>query len=287
MILEAFAKVNLSLRVQSRDASGMHPLRSLVRSVDWGDDVQLEEADADAITVTGDPEVPADEENLAWRAVEAVRVRAAAGRPLALSLVKRIPSAAGLGGGSADAAAALVLAARFAGLPADEPAALAAGLGADVPFCLVGGAAFMEGYGERLSPAPTIDDFALAVVVPPFRLATAAVYRRWDDLGEPEGPAPAERTLPMSLRGAEPLGNDLFAAAVHLAPELGDWAADLARSWGVPVAMSGSGPALYGYFPALEEARDAAAAAPPGARGARGCAPAAMGWREGPAGTLP
>jgi 4-diphosphocytidyl-2-C-methyl-D-erythritol kinase len=287
MMLEAFAKVNLSLRVGSRHASGMHPLRSLVRSVDWCDDVRLAPADADAVTVTGDPEVPADEGNLAWRAVEAVRAAAPGRRPLALSLLKRIPSEAGLGGGSADAAAALVLAARLAGLPVPERDALAPGLGADVPFCLVGGAAWMEGYGERLSPATASDDFALAVVVPPLRLATAAVYRRWDELGEPEGPAPAERGLPVSLRDAGPFGNDLFAAAVHIAPELGDWAADLAQRWGVPVAMSGSGPALFGYFPTLDEAAEAAAAAPPGARAARGCAPVAMGWREAPAGTLP
>lgn len=286
MMLQAFAKVNLSLRVGSRDSAGMHPLRSLVRSVDWPDDVSLADADADDVHVTGDPEVPADEDNLAWRAVEAVRRAAGTSRRLALSLVKRIPAAAGLGGGSADAAAALVLAARITGIDDRCRDGLSPALGADVPFCLTGGAAWMEGHGERLTPLPATGDYALAVVVPPFRLAAGDVYRRWDDLEGPQGPAVSGRDLPVSLRDAGPLGNDLYPAAVDLVPELGDWTADLTRRWGVPVAMTGSGPALFGYFAALDEARDAAAAVT-GARGMRGCAVVATGWRAPAAGTLP
>jgi 4-diphosphocytidyl-2-C-methyl-D-erythritol kinase len=282
MEIEAFAKVNLSLRVRARDASGRHPLLSLAQSIDWADHLALHDGE-DAFTVTGLP-VPGDESNLAWRALEAARAAAPHPAPAALALDKRIPMAAGLGGGSADAAATLVLASARFGLSAEERAGIGPALGADVPFCLVGGTAWMEGYGERLTPIPPLAGFWLAVVVPPFEVSTAVAYGRWDDLGGPEGPAVPGRDLPPGLRPHEPLVNDLVPAARSLAPGLGDWAADLQRRWGRAVLMSGSGPALFGFFPTSSEAEEAAAAVP-GARGARVCLPVPQGWQV-PSGTL-
>jgi 4-diphosphocytidyl-2-C-methyl-D-erythritol kinase len=284
MEAEAFAKINLSLRVRPRDASGRHPLFSLVQSIDWADRLSLERAGGDAFTVTG-LSVPADSSNLAWRALEAVRRTAVRSHPIALSLEKRIPVAAGLGGGSADAAATLALASRLFGLPAAGRDALAPGLGADVPFCLQGGTAVMEAYGERLTPLPPLSGFWPALVVPPFEVSTAAAYARWDELGGPEGPPVSGRDLPPALRDEAPLINDLVPAAISLAPGLGDWIADLRRLWGRAVLMSGSGPALLAFFPAPAEAEDAAAAVP-GARAARACHPVAQGWQV-PSGTLP
>jgi 4-diphosphocytidyl-2-C-methyl-D-erythritol kinase len=281
---EAFAKVNLSLRVRARDRSGLHPLRSLAQSIDWADRLALEEADDDAFTVRG-LTVPADESNLAWRALEAARTASSRPAPAALFLDKDIPVAAGLGGGSADAAAVLVLAATRYRLPAGERDALAPGLGADVPFCLLGGTALVEGYGERLTPLPPLAGFVLAVVVPPFEVPTTAAYQRWDELGGPEGPAVAGRDLPIELRDFGPLVNDLVPAALSLAPDLGDWMADLRRRWGAAVLMAGSGSALFGFFPTEAEAAEAVAAAP-GTRASRACRPAPQGWRV-PSGTLP
>jgi 4-diphosphocytidyl-2-C-methyl-D-erythritol kinase len=284
MHAEAYAKVNLSLRVRARDASGRHPLRSLAQSIDWADRLALEPASADAFTVTGLP-APADESNLAWRAVAAARAAAAHPGPAALALDKHIPLAAGLGGGSADAAAALVLAgARFGVGPADRDR-LAPGLGADVPFCLLGGTAWMEGFGERLTPLPPLAGFWLAVAVPPFEVSTGAAYSRWDDLDGPGGPAVSGRDLPPELRPYEPLVNDLVPAALSLAPGLGDWAADLRRAWGRALLMSGSGPAHFAFFPTASEAA-AAVAAGSGSRGTRACLPVPQGWRV-PSGTLP
>jgi 4-diphosphocytidyl-2-C-methyl-D-erythritol kinase len=283
MEAEAFAKVNLSLRVRARDASGLHPLHSLAQSIDWADRLALEGAETDSFVVTGLP-VPDDGSNLARRALEAVRASAPRRGPVALALDKRIPVAAGLGGGSADAAAALVLASARFGLPALERAALAPALGADVPFCLTGGTARVEGYGERLTPLPPPAGFWLAIVVPPFEVSTEAAYARWDALGGPEGPAVVGRDLPPSIRPYEPLANDLVPAARSLAPGLGDWAADLQRRWGRAVLMSGSGPTLFAFFPTASEAAEAAAVA--GARGARACAPVSQGWQV-PSGTLP
>ena len=282
MEIEAFAKVNLSLRVRARDASGRHPLLSLAQSIDWADHLALHDG-ADAFAVTGLP-VPGDRSNLAWRALEAAREIAPRPAPAALALDKRIPVAAGLGGGSADAAATLVLASARFGISAEERAGIASALGADVPFCLVGGTALMEGYGERLTPLPLLAGFWLAVVVPPFEVSTAAAYGRWDELDGPAGPAVPGRDLPPGLRPFEPLVNDLVPAARSLAPGLGDWAADLQRRWGRAVLMSGSGPALFGFFPTSSEAEEAAAAVP-GARGARVCLPVPQGWQV-PSGTL-
>lgn len=283
MEAEAFAKVNLSLRVGARDASGRHPLHSVAQSIDWADHLAMEGAEADSFVVTG-LAAPAGESNLARRALEAVRAAAPRRGPVALSLGKHIPLAAGLGGGSADAAATLALAAARFGLPAAETAALAPALGADVPFCLAGGTALMEGYGERLTPLPPLAGFWLVVVVPPFEISTEAAYARWDALEGPEGPAAEGRDLPPQLRSYQPLVNDLVPAARSLAPGLGDWAADLRHRWGRAVLMSGSGPSLFAFFPSASEAADAAAVA--GVRGARACRPVSQGWQV-PSGTLP
>lgn len=272
MRAEAFAKVNLSLRVRPPDASGLHPVYSLAQSIGWADLVGLESADEDAFEVDGPEGVPRDESNLAWRALEAVRAEASRRTPVRLTLEKQIPEAAGLGGGSADAAAVLALAAEHYGLEAGRRDALAPGLGADVPFCLIGGTALLEGHGDRVAPLPPVGGYALAVVVPPFPLPTAAVYRRWDQMEGPAGPEIAARWLPVELREHAPLRNDLTPAAAALDPGVGDWIEDLGRLWAAPALMSGSGPALFGFFPTQDEAADAAAAV----RGARAVAAGPM-----------
>jgi 4-diphosphocytidyl-2-C-methyl-D-erythritol kinase len=258
MIVDGFAKVNLSLGVRPRDDSGYHPIRSLAQSIEWPDRLALDFADEDTFTIAGSEDIAAESDNLAWRAVAAVRDELAVRRPLALDLEKRIPLAAGLGGGSADAAAGLVAAARLLDAPPDAARRLAPGLGSDVPFCLVGGMAWMEGRGERVSAIPIETDYALAVAVPvALRLRSDEVYRRWDDLDGPMGASVGGHHLPPSLRSFGPLGNDLLPAALDLRPELGDWMADMASRWGRPVLMTGSGSGVFGFFVDAEEAADA------------------------------
>lgn len=255
MIVDGFAKINLSLRVRSRDDSGYHPLRSLVQSVGWWDRLTLERSDDDAFTIDGD--LPAEEDNLAWRAVEAVRADAGSRQRWSLHLHKRIAVAAGLGGGSADAAAGLVAATRLLRSPAGTAERLAATLGSDVPFCLMGGTAWMEGRGEILTEVPLRSDYALAIAVPSFELATAAVYRRWDEMEGPTGPTFGGRNLPPSLRGLDDLANDLLPAALDLRPDLGDWMDDLAERWDRAVHLTGSGPACFAFFADEDEAESA------------------------------
>lgn len=276
---EAFAKVNLGLVVSSRGSDGYHPLISLAQSVSWADRLELGFSDEDGFTAAG---IEASEDNLAWRAVEAIRAETGARRPVSLHLDKRIAAAAGLGGGSADAAAGLALAAGLAGVPSDRMGELALGLGSDVPFCLEGGLALLEGRGERVSPRPMVDGYALAIVVPDIELSTPAVYRHWDEMGEPPGPPIPTTHLPPGLREFEPLRNDLQPAAEALAPVVAEWRAELAVRWGRPVAMSGSGPALYGFFVDEEEAGDAVTNRPSGARAFAVAVPVPRGWRKVP-----
>lgn len=277
MKAQGYAKVNLALAVYSPSADGYHPLRGIFQSVSLADTVEIVPAPEDGIAVSND-EAPADETNLAWRAVEAARRTARVGQPLHVSITKRIPSGAGLGGGSADAAAALGLMASRFSLDGEVLSELAEGLGSDVPFGLAGGTCLVEGRGERLTELPPLDSFALAIVVPPFALATPEVFRTWDELGGPTGEPIPDADLPPKLRGGAPIRNDLFPAAAALDPRLHDWRSDLARRWGTSVAMTGSGSALFGFFPSIDEADEAAASVDIPTRLSQGVRLVQHGW---------
>jgi len=277
--VEAAAKVNLSLRVKAADSGGLHPVLSLVQSIDRRDRLRVAPAPEDALAIEG-ADLSSDRDNLIWKAVDAVRAETGNVAALRFELSKRIPVAAGLAGGSADAAATLAAVGRLLRLPEATLQQVATRVGADVPFCLVGGFAWMEGHGERLTPIDGIpDDYALAVVVPPFELDTGSVYRRWDRLGEPGGDPVEGKHLPPSLRPYAPLTNDLYPAALHLQADLGDWRAELVDRWERPVMLSGSGPSLFGYFTGPDEAAGAVAAAPPDARSCFVASPVSYGAR--------
>jgi 4-diphosphocytidyl-2-C-methyl-D-erythritol kinase len=277
MRAKAFAKVNLALAVYPPSADGYHPLSGIFQSVSLFDTVSVEGASVDRVTVSND-EAPADESNLAFKAVDAVRRLARVSTPIAVHVKKRIPSGAGLGGGSADAAAALGLMARRYAIADEEATDIAESLGADVPFSYVGGSQRVEGRGERLTVVEPIDGFALAIVVPPFSLSTAEVFRRWDSLGGPTGDVAPDSALPPRLRGDLPIRNDLYAAAVEVDPRVADWKDELMRFWGTHVLMTGSGSALFSYFSTLDEARDAVRAVDLPVRAAEAVVPVDHGW---------
>ena len=276
MRARAYAKVNLGLRVLAADADGIHPLRGLFQTIDWHDEITLEDAADDTIEVPrgGAPE---NETNLAWQATAAARRLGRVDRPTRLVVSKQVPSPAGLGGGSADAATALHLAARRFSVSFDGVRALAVDLGSDVPFAFVGGTALVTGRGEFVTPRPDATGFALAIVVPPIVLNTSEVYHTWDDLGGPSGPQIDAAALPPVLREYAPLANDLYPAAVAVEPQVDEWRSELVHRWGVPVVMTGSGAALFSYFPTRSEAEDAVAAAPNGAIAARAAEPVPRG----------
>jgi len=274
----ACAKVNLSLRVASKRPDGLHPLNGLFQSILWMDGLELKDAAEDALQSPRGAEVIDGWHNLAWRAVSEVRDRAGSKAPVSLTLRKRIPVAAGLAGGSSDAAAGLAAAGARFGLDMAELATLAPALGSDVPFCFTGGLAEVGGVGEQIRVRPSADGFALVLVVPPAAVTTESAYRRWDELGEPSGFVVAGADLPPPLRDAGPLVNDLYPAAVSLEPAIEEWRSELVARWSRPVMLTGSGPTLFSFFSDREEALAAALVAPPGARAVTAAVPTAFGW---------
>lgn len=257
----AYGKLTLSLRVLGLRDDGYHEIEALTVSIGQPSDVVEVEAvphpGGVTFAVVGEIDhVPTGMDNLAARAAEDVMLRAGrSGHGVLLTLRKRIPAGAGLGGGSADAAATLVAVRTLLDLELtdDELLDVAAGLGSDVPFCIRGGAAWMRGRGEILDPVPMRAGLGFLVAIPPFRLATPAVYAAWDDLGGPEATRVVEPQGPVSrLIGA--LANDLEPAAEALAPGLAEFRQALEQAAGRPALLAGSGSS---YVVPLERGVDA------------------------------
>ncbi|MFL6863525.1 MAG: 4-(cytidine 5'-diphospho)-2-C-methyl-D-erythritol kinase [Allosphingosinicella sp.] len=250
----ARAKVNLALHILGRRADGYHELDTLFAFTKAGDELEAEPADTLSLEIVG-PFAEALEpgDNLVLRTALALKQRHRVDQGAALRLDKRLPVAAGLGGGSADAAAALRLLVRLWGLDAAEADLLdlAATLGADVPACLLSRTVRGQSRGDRLVPAGlSLGGTPILLVNPGTAVATADVFRRWAGPGSGELPA-------------DPLagGNDLEPAAVALAPVVGELLDRLRACPGATlVRMSGSGATCFGLF-ASEATRDSAAAA--------------------------
>ena len=260
MLVHAPAKLNLCLYLGAPREDGLHELCSLFEPLALADLLEVEEAERDEVLCPG-----VEGENLAARALAGLRERGWGRAPLRLRIEKRVPVAAGLGGGSADAAALL----RLAAGEVDDLEALAAALGADVPSQLRPALALVEGAGERVEPLPQPAPHAALLLPDGGGLSTAAVFAEADRLGAGRPLAELEE-LATQLRlaagaGASPLSypellaNDLEAPARSLRPGIGD-ALDELREAGAPVALlSGSGPTAVGLFPDLAAAQAAAA----------------------------
>lgn len=276
---KAFAKVNLALAVYPAAADGFHPLRGLFQSISMSDTIQIEPSSDDEITVSND-EAPSDNTNLAWLAFESARRAVRMSAPASLSVDKRIPAGAGLGGGSADAACVIGLMQNRHGFDDEMAFDIAASIGSDVPFALTGGTAIVEGRGDRIDAQQPLTGFSLCVVVPPFSLGTPAVFREWDRLGGPSGPDVPEADLPPILRGGLPIRNDLYPAALSLDERIGDWRDALETRWGVSVSMTGSGSALFAFFESADEAASAADAVDLPVRAADAVSLVDRGWEH-------
>ncbi|MGO4726155.1 MULTISPECIES: 4-(cytidine 5'-diphospho)-2-C-methyl-D-erythritol kinase [Inquilinus] len=258
------AKVNLYLHVVGKRDDGYHLLDSLVVFADVSDALTLARADAPSLAVSGPfaGAVPAGDDNLVLRAVR--RLAAATGHPdgIAITLDKRLPVAAGIGGGSADAAAVLRGLARIWDLAADDPRLreVAAGLGADVPVCLDGRTAWLGGVGERLDPGPDLAGIPILLVNPGVPLSTPAVFKARQGGFSPEARfAEARPGLDRLCRLLADRGNDLAEPAGRLVPAVTEVLAALAAQPGCRLSrMSGSGATCFGLFDSPAAARAAA-----------------------------
>ena len=263
------AKLNLTLEVLGRRADGYHELKSLVAFASLGDGIEFQPDGALALETHGPFARALSGDNLIVKAAEAA-LHVAPGVKLGrFRLFKALPVAAGLGGGSADAAAALrlIVAANPGVLSPEAVAALAPKLGSDVSVCLVSRPALMTGRGEKVEPVQGFPSCAVLLANPGVQLSAAAVYAelRAEDLhASPlggEGALDFHGDFEQLVAYARPGGNDLEAPAARLAPVIGEVLAALLAFDGVRIArLSGSGPTCFALFATEGAARRAAAA---------------------------
>lgn len=256
------AKVNLTLRVLGRRADGYHELDSLVAFAGVGDELSLTPGEPAGMQVSGPfaAGLSSGDDNLVLKAERVLREEIAGLRSGRFHLVKRLPVASGIGGGSADAAAALRLLARLNDLPPSHPALLAAAgrIGADVPVCLEARARIMRGIGERLGPPLRLPRLFALLVNPGMAVETAPVFRT---LGLQAGQEYAGGVAAFNADGSSPAtpaslivalaasGNDLQAPARAVAPVIGEALSALSATPGCRLArMSGSGATCFALF---------------------------------------
>ncbi len=245
LIESAPAKLNLALHLRRRRADGYHDLETVFAFTEFGDTLSVAAANDLTLTVSGEFAGPAGQgpDNLVLRAARALAASAGVTAGAALVLEKRIPVAAGLGGGSADAAAALRLLDRFWGLgwPEARLVELAATLGADVPACVVSRTCFGTGTGETLGPWPvSLSGIPVLLVNPRVAVPTGPVFAGWDQ---------TDHGGIASGAALESLRNDMTAAACAIAPVIGDVLAALSATDGATlVRMSGSGATCFALY---------------------------------------
>lgn len=260
--LIANAKINLYLDVTGRRGDGYHLIESVMQSVDLSDIVTIKRGGADIRVSCSDPSIPENEGNICFKAATAFFEEIKDRDSVDIRIEKRIPHGAGLGGGSADAAAVLVgLNRLYGGTVSDDERLLeiGAGIGADVSFCMVGGVKLCKGIGEELYDTEPLPERVYLVVMPDFQCDTRGAYQRYD-----EAPLPKNDGLEDLLNSGEVFPKKLYNVFQQLYKDeridaitkrLSDLGAEGA-------CLSGSGTAVFGVFPDAEKAINAAKAFP-------------------------
>jgi 4-diphosphocytidyl-2-C-methyl-D-erythritol kinase len=268
----AHGKVNLDLRVLGTRPDGFHELRTVFQAIELHDTLTSVERPGPFAVKCRMPGVPLDESNLVWRAAAGLWKalgRAGAPRDAVVTIDKTIPMQAGLGGGSADAAAALVALARlWGGAPVTLLREVGSAIGADVAFFLSGGTALGLGLGEEIYPLVDLPPHWIVIVRPPFGVSTAEAYAWYDDdrtAGLKETRELQILPVPWPTRAAQMI-NDLEPPVVRRHPEITTLKASLREAGAVASAMSGSGSAVFGLFDRRTAAVRAASVVGSGAR---------------------
>lgn len=261
--MSAFAKVNYALEVRGVRPDGYHEISTVMQSISLADEVEIERAESgfELVVKPEGIEVGPLEENTVYRAWSRLGERIGDALSVRIRLTKKIPAGAGLGGGSADAAATLVGLNELFGLGLDEAELRDVGLqvGADVPFCLAEGTVLGEGIGEVLSPLPAPPPHRLVVAKPAVGAETTRIYGAYDR--RPVSGNPSVVPVVDALEAgdldslAESVGNDLTPVTEVLVPEVRVLRKALLHAGALGVAMSGTGTAVFGVF--ASEARDA------------------------------
>ena len=259
MTVKSFAKINLGLEIVGKRPDGYHDIRTLFQTISLSDELHLEPASAGVIHLAGDdPSVAWDETNLVHRAARFLREKTGTDQGARILVKKSVPAGRGLGGGSSNAAAALLGLNRMWGLGLDAPAlaGLARRLGADVAFFLHGGLCLGEDIGDRLTRLPDLAPRPCLLVFPAFPIPTASIYA---------GVAPpltSDGKVSKIMRFLESgdfglLENDLEHVIFRAHPELESWKRFFRERGAILSQVSGSGSAVYGLFADAENALEA------------------------------
>lgn len=285
--LKAYGKINLALNVGKTRPDGFHDVAMILQSIDLYDEITIEKSDAFRVEVSFDPqilpknekpdqlrqgalsnEVPEDERNLAIKAAKLMAKKYGL-CPVAIRLVKHIPVAAGLGGGSTDAAGVITGMNQLFALDLSEEEMCKVGeqIGSDVPFCIRGGCCLATGRGEILSPVESVHGLPLVLVKPEFGISTPWSYKSFSPKDNPEADL-KKLILVMKEEGsihsvaanmAPCMKNQLAKAALEAYPVLGEILEQLKEEGALFAMMTGSGPTLFGIFATQEDADKAAA----------------------------
>ena len=265
MRIEARAKINWTLDILGRREDGYHLMDMLMQSVALSDLITLEDAEETRLTISNCPWLTCGEDNLMMKAVRAMQQEAGTERGVAMRLEKRLPSGAGMGGGSADAAAVIAGLNKLWGLNLTQARMEAIGLtlGADVPFCLRGGLCRTTGIGEEMRSLPCAKNYWLVVVQPCRGLSTREVFTAYaaEDhaaFAKPDTDA-AQQALETGNIAllSRSLGNVLQPVSERMRPPIARAIADLKALGAVTALMTGSGSAVFGVFLSAPQARQA------------------------------
>ena len=262
--LKAMAKINLGLDVLRRRDDGYHDLRMVMQTIYLYDRIEIAESNESGIRlVTNVGYLPVNEDNLVCRAARLLMDEFGIEQGLRIRLRKYIPVAAGLAGGSADAAAALVGVNRLFGLKLSREELMKRGvkIGADVPYCVMRGTALAEGSGDVLTRLPNAPDLHVVLAKPPIHVSTAFVYKnlRADELKtHPDIDAQVRAIREGDARAmAEQMGNVLETVTIPAYPVIDEIKACMMRAGAVNAMMSGSGPSVFGLFDEEDRAKAA------------------------------
>ncbi|MDD3193185.1 MAG: 4-(cytidine 5'-diphospho)-2-C-methyl-D-erythritol kinase [Oscillospiraceae bacterium] len=258
-VVSAPGKINLTLDILGRRADGYHEMEMLMHAVSLENTVYLTGQEESGIRLDcSNPAVPAGENNLAYRAAQTFFSAWGHSFGLELRVEKRVPMEAGMAGGSADAAGVLIGLNALAGDPfsAEELCQIGLGLGADVPFCIVGGAALVQGIGERITPLPPLGDGWLAIVKPAAGVKTAGCFAAYDALASVRRPDTPQALAALQKGDLPALGlllENVLEQAAAL-PEVPKIRENMLKSGALGSRMTGSGSAVYGLFAEKKQA---------------------------------
>jgi 4-diphosphocytidyl-2-C-methyl-D-erythritol kinase len=245
------AKINLNLEVRQQRPDGYHEIQTLMQRIDLADEIEIDrEREGISLSVEGE-ETPSGPENLAYRAAQFFFRETKIAGGVRIRLRKRIPVAAGLGGGSSNAATVLMGLKELFGAKIEDSLLMAwgAGIGADVPFFIFKKPAWAGGKGEKLEAAKLPADLWFLLLVPPFRISTAWAYAAYDRLGvDKPGTFWEQRSFAEVANLSPVLHNDLERASIGRFPEIGEMKEKLREQGAAGALMSGSGPVVFGLF---------------------------------------